>query len=68
MVKSVDFELHADTPDTVTVPDFLLGDDTQAVDILARPAAARLQQEQPQVCLDLIARWVGAGGQYGRVG
>ena len=40
MVKSVDFELHADTPDTVTVPDFLLGDDTQAVDILARPAAA----------------------------
>ena len=40
MVESVDFELHADRPDTVTVPDFLLGDNTQAVDILARPAAA----------------------------
>ena len=33
-----------------------------------RTAALRLQQEQPQACLDLIARWVGAGEQYGRVG
>jgi ATP-dependent DNA helicase RecG len=33
-----------------------------------RAAAARLQQEQPQACLGLIARWVGAGEQYGRVG
>jgi ATP-dependent DNA helicase RecG len=33
-----------------------------------RAAATRLQMEQPQACLDLIARWVGAGEQYGRVG
>ena len=33
-----------------------------------RAAATRLQREQPQACLSLIARWVGAGEQYGRVG
>jgi ATP-dependent DNA helicase RecG len=33
-----------------------------------RAAAERLQREQPQACLGLIARWVGAGEQYGRVG
>jgi ATP-dependent DNA helicase RecG len=33
-----------------------------------RAAAARLEKEQPQACLGLIARWVGAGEQYGRVG
>jgi ATP-dependent DNA helicase RecG len=33
-----------------------------------RAAAERLQRDQPQACLGLIARWVGAGEQYGRVG
>jgi ATP-dependent DNA helicase RecG len=33
-----------------------------------RAAAKRLEQEQPQACQGLIARWVGAGEQYGRVG
>ena len=33
-----------------------------------RAAATRMQAEQPQACLGLIARWVGAGEQYGRVG
>ena len=33
-----------------------------------RAAAERLQREQPEACLGLIARWVGAGEQYGRVG
>jgi len=33
-----------------------------------RQVAARLQQEQPRACEGLIARWVGAGEQYGRVG
>ena len=33
-----------------------------------RAAAARLEREQPQACQGLIARWVGAGEQYGRVG
>ena len=33
-----------------------------------RAAAARLEREQPQACQGLIARWVGAGERYGRVG
>ena len=33
-----------------------------------RAAALRLQRDQPGACLGLIARWVGAGEQYGRVG
>jgi ATP-dependent DNA helicase RecG len=33
-----------------------------------RAAATRLEREQPQACQGLIARWVGAGEQYGRVG
>ena len=33
-----------------------------------RAAAVRLEQQQPQACMGLIARWVGAGEQYGRVG
>ena len=33
-----------------------------------RALATRLEREQPQACLGLIARWVGAGEQYGRVG
>ncbi len=33
-----------------------------------RAAAMRLEKEQPQACLGLIARWVGGGEQYGRVG
>ena len=33
-----------------------------------RAAASRLEREQPQACQGLIARWVGAGEQYGRVG
>jgi ATP-dependent DNA helicase RecG len=33
-----------------------------------RAAALRLESEQPQACEGLIARWVGAGEQYGRVG
>jgi ATP-dependent DNA helicase RecG len=33
-----------------------------------RAAAARLQDEHPQACAALIARWVGAGEQYGRIG
>ncbi len=35
---------------------------------LVRAAAERLQREQPQACTGLIARWVGAGEQYGQVG
>jgi ATP-dependent DNA helicase RecG len=33
-----------------------------------RSAAARLQATQPRACEALVARWVGAGEQYGRVG
>jgi ATP-dependent DNA helicase RecG len=33
-----------------------------------RAAAARLQDEHPQACAALIARWIGAGEQYGSVG
>ncbi len=33
-----------------------------------RTLAARLQREQPTACAGLIARWVGEGEQYGRVG
>jgi ATP-dependent DNA helicase RecG len=33
-----------------------------------RSVAETLQREQPQACLGLIARWVGAGEQYGQVG
>ena len=33
-----------------------------------RAAAARLQSHYPQACAALIARWIGAGEQYGRVG
>jgi ATP-dependent DNA helicase RecG len=33
-----------------------------------RSAAARLQAGEPQACAALVARWVGAGEQYGRVG
>ncbi len=33
-----------------------------------REAALRLETEQPQACEGLIARWIGAGEQYGRVG
>ncbi len=33
-----------------------------------REAATRLEREQPRACQGLIARWVGAGEQYGRVG
>ena len=33
-----------------------------------RAAATRLQNEHPQACAALIARWIGAGEQYGRVG
>jgi len=33
-----------------------------------RDAALRLESEQPRSCEGLIARWVGAGEQYGRVG
>jgi hypothetical protein len=33
-----------------------------------RTLAARLQREQPAACAGLIARWVGEGEQYGRVG
>jgi len=33
-----------------------------------RDAAARLQRDQPAACAGLIARWVGAGERYGRVG
>jgi ATP-dependent DNA helicase RecG len=33
-----------------------------------RAVATRLDREQPQACQGLIARWVGAGEQYGRVG
>ena len=33
-----------------------------------RAAAARLDSQHPAACAALIARWVGAGEQYGRVG
>jgi ATP-dependent DNA helicase RecG len=33
-----------------------------------RTAAATLMQAQPQACEALIARWIGAGERYGRVG
>jgi len=33
-----------------------------------RALAMRLDNEQPRACAGLIARWVGAGEQYGRVG
>jgi ATP-dependent DNA helicase RecG len=33
-----------------------------------RRVAARLEQEQPRAGEGLIARWVGAGEEYGRVG
>ena len=33
-----------------------------------RSAATRLQAGNPQACAALVARWVGAGEQYGRVG
>jgi ATP-dependent DNA helicase RecG len=33
-----------------------------------RACASRLQREQPQACERLVARWIGAGEQYGRVG
>jgi ATP-dependent DNA helicase RecG len=33
-----------------------------------RVAAARLQKEKPSACAALIARWIGAGEQYGKVG
>ena len=33
-----------------------------------RALATRLDREQPRACAGLIARWVGAGEQYGRVG
>jgi ATP-dependent DNA helicase RecG len=33
-----------------------------------RALALRLDNEQPRACAGLIARWVGAGEQYGRVG
>jgi len=33
-----------------------------------RAAAGKLQNEHPQACAALIARWIGAGEQYGRVG
>jgi ATP-dependent DNA helicase RecG len=33
-----------------------------------RALAMRLENEQPRACAGLIARWVGAGEQYGRVG
>jgi ATP-dependent DNA helicase RecG len=33
-----------------------------------RAAAARLESSHPQACAALIARWIGAGEQYGRVG
>jgi len=33
-----------------------------------RAVGTRLQREQPAACAGLVARWVGAGEQYGRVG
>ncbi len=33
-----------------------------------RDAAARLEDSHPAACAALIARWIGAGEQYGRVG
>jgi ATP-dependent DNA helicase RecG len=33
-----------------------------------RSAAVRLEAEQPRACEALVARWVGAGEQYGNVG